>query len=78
MRVVLVVPNFRWIESDESWLWNYIPYNLCLLAATIRDISWDRINFTDAKKLKRTAEKMSITEQELNDIRKKTIENITI
>lgn len=38
-RIVLCVPNFRWIESNESWLWDYIPYNLCLLAATIKDIA---------------------------------------
>lgn len=39
MRVVLVVPNFRWIDSDKNALWHYLPYNLCLLAACIRDIA---------------------------------------
>ena len=39
MRVVLVVPNFRWAEgADPNTLWHYIPYNLCLLAAMVRDI----------------------------------------
>jgi len=39
MRVVLVVPNFRWVDSDVNALWHYLPYNLCLLAACIRDIA---------------------------------------
>ena len=37
--IVLVVPNFRWIESNENWLWDYTPYNLCLLSATIQYIA---------------------------------------
>jgi anaerobic magnesium-protoporphyrin IX monomethyl ester cyclase len=36
-KVVLCVPNFRWVDSDENTLWHYIPYNLCLIAACIRD-----------------------------------------
>lgn len=39
MKVVLVVPNFRWVDSDVNALWHYLPYNLCLLAACIRDIA---------------------------------------
>jgi anaerobic magnesium-protoporphyrin IX monomethyl ester cyclase len=38
MRVTLVVPNFRWVDSDKNALWHYLPYNLCLLASCIRDI----------------------------------------
>jgi anaerobic magnesium-protoporphyrin IX monomethyl ester cyclase len=37
MKVALVVPNFRWVDSDSNALWHYIPYNLCILAACIRD-----------------------------------------
>lgn len=35
-RVALVVPNFRWANWDDLTLWHFIPYNLCLLAATFR------------------------------------------
>ncbi|MBE3094951.1 MAG: radical SAM protein [Actinobacteria bacterium] len=38
LKVLLVVPNFRWTEWDVNTLWHYIPYNLCLLASMIRDI----------------------------------------
>jgi len=34
-KIVLVVPNFRWRDSMENILWHYIPYGLCMLAATI-------------------------------------------
>ena len=37
MKVLLVVPNFRWVDINANFLWDYIPYNLCLIAATIRD-----------------------------------------
>lgn len=36
-RLVLVVPNYRWWELDQRVMWHYIPYNLCLLAAMVRD-----------------------------------------
>lgn len=36
-KVVLVVPNFRWLEVEGQFLWHYLPYNLCMLAAVIRD-----------------------------------------
>ena len=48
MRVVLVVPNFRWVDSDKNALWHYLPYNLCLLAACIRDIA--DVSIVDAYK----------------------------
>ncbi len=35
MRVVLIVPNFNWTSLDSQFLWHYLPYNLCLLAAMI-------------------------------------------
>jgi len=41
----------------------------------LRAYEWDRINFTDPKKLKRTADRMQITVEELNKIRKKTLSN---
>ena len=43
LRVLLIVPNFRWADWDTNSLWHYIPYNLCLLASMIRDISDVRI-----------------------------------
>lgn len=38
MRVVLCVPNFRWISSDPNTMWHFLPYNLCLLASMVRDM----------------------------------------
>ena len=37
-RVLLVVPNLRWCEGDESTFWHFVPYNLCLLAAMVDDL----------------------------------------
>jgi anaerobic magnesium-protoporphyrin IX monomethyl ester cyclase len=48
MRVVLVVPNFHWVDNDKNALWHYLPYNLCLLAACIRDIA--DVSIVDAYK----------------------------
>ncbi|MBU4263835.1 MAG: B12-binding domain-containing radical SAM protein [Proteobacteria bacterium] len=33
--IVLVVPNFKWADWDENTNWDFIPYNLCLLAAMV-------------------------------------------
>ena len=41
----------------------------------LRAYEWDRINFTDPKKTKLIADKMGITIDELNSIRKKTLSN---
>lgn len=38
LKVVLVVPNFCWAGWDVNTLWHFIPYNLCLLAAMIKDV----------------------------------------
>ena len=38
LKILLVLPNYRWVEGDASTLWQIIPYNLCLLAAMVRDI----------------------------------------
>jgi len=32
-----MVPNFHWTSLDAQFLWHYLPYNLCLLAAMIED-----------------------------------------
>lgn len=49
MKVLLVIPNFRWVNSDPNTLWHYIPYNLCLLAACVRDLC--QVEILDANKL---------------------------
>ena len=41
----------------------------------LRAYEWDRINFTDPKKAKKIADRMEITIDELNNIRKKTLNN---
>ena len=41
----------------------------------LRAYEWDRINFTDPKKAKKIADKMGISVEELNTIRKKTLDN---
>lgn len=59
--------NIEWrvgfIETDE-----FSREDLTILRA----YEWDRINFTDEDKRKRTAQMMHITEAELNEIRKNT------
>ncbi len=41
----------------------------------LRAYEWDRINFSDPQKRKRTAEMMGIREEELSGIRRKTFDN---
>ena len=36
-KVVLVVPNFNWRETDSITNWHFMPYNLCLIAAMIEN-----------------------------------------
>ena len=36
MKLTLVVPNFRWSNQNPDFLWDYIPYNLCLLGAMVK------------------------------------------
>lgn len=59
--------NIDWktgmIETDE-----FSVGDLTILRA----YEWDRINFTDPRKRKKTMEMMNITEEELNQIRKNT------
>lgn len=65
------------IEGDESTVgWRYgrinspefTPKDISIL----RSYEWDRINFTDEKKRKKTAEIMGVTLEELDKIRKST------
>lgn len=66
-------------ETDVDWRYGRI----CTSEFTPKDISilrayeWDRINFTDPKKLQKTADIMGITVRELNEIRKKTRDSLT-
>lgn len=48
LKVLLLVPNFEWCDWDERSNWHFIPYNLCLIAATIKDIV--TVNIIDANK----------------------------
>lgn len=36
-KLALVVPNFDWCDWDENTKWRFIPYNLCMLAAMVKD-----------------------------------------
>lgn len=36
-KIVLVVPNFNWTDTDAITTWHFIPYNLCLIAAVIEN-----------------------------------------
>ena len=62
--------NTRWgvgqIESEH-----FRANDLTILRA----YEWDRINFSDSLKVKRTMEQMNITEEELKDIRRTTMDN---
>jgi len=49
VNLTLVVPNFRWSETNKDFLWDYIPYNLCLLAAKVRK-NGTMVNIIDAYK----------------------------
>ncbi len=72
MKVVLVVPNFRWTEADKNTLWHYIPYNLCLLAGVIEDIA--DVSIIDAYKEDMTEREFS---KKLKDL-KPDIVGITV
>ena len=41
----------------------------------LRAYEWDRINFSNPKKLEKTAKRMAITVEELNKIRRRTLSN---
>lgn len=54
LRVALCVPNYNWQETDPGVHWHFIPYALCMLAATVRDIC--QIDIIDANKNNLTVE----------------------
>ena len=39
IKLALIVPNFMWCDWDNNTRWRFIPYNLCLLAAAVKDIA---------------------------------------
>ena len=55
-----VIKSEHWSEDDLTIL---------------RAYEWDRINFSDPKKKKKIADRMGITIEELNKIRRRTIDN---
>jgi len=67
-------------EKDVGWRYGRIkspeftPKDISILRA----YEWDRINFTDPGKLKKTANIMGISVKELNEIRKRTRDNLSI
>lgn len=66
-KIVLVVPNFRWVSSGENILWHYIPYNLCLIAAMLEQDY--EVKIIDANKENLTQEEFGyIIKQESPDI----------
>ena len=54
LSVVLVVPNFKWAAWDVNTNWDFIPYNLCLLAAMIEEEH--KVTILDANKLELSAD----------------------
>ena len=48
-KILFVMPNFRWIDEDVNALWDLIPWNLCLLAAMVQDLS-SEVKIIDAYK----------------------------
>jgi len=37
-KLLLIVPNWRWVDEEKNVNYPYPPYNLCLLAAIVRDL----------------------------------------
>ncbi|MDC0532478.1 cobalamin-dependent protein [Candidatus Pelagibacter ubique] len=49
MRVLLISPNWKWCEEEKNVNYPFPPYNLCLLAAIVRDAKLvDDIKIVDA------------------------------
>src|SRR3990167_5354255 len=38
LKLLLLVPNFNWVDQDVNALWDLIPWNLCILAAMVKEI----------------------------------------
>ena len=48
-KLLLVSPNWKWCEEDKNVDYPFPPYNLCLLAAIVRDQKiCDEIKILDA------------------------------
>jgi anaerobic magnesium-protoporphyrin IX monomethyl ester cyclase len=63
-KVLLAVPNFRWSDWDAQTLWHFIPYNLCILAAMVKDIC--DVEILDAYKLDMDEEEFKAVVKERN------------
>ena len=37
-KLLLIVPNWRWVDEEKNVNYPYPPYNLCLLASIVRDL----------------------------------------
>ena len=37
-KLLLIVPNWRWVDEEKNVNYPYPPYNLCVLAAIVRDL----------------------------------------
>ena len=37
MKILLISPNWKWCEEEKNVNYPFPPYNLCLLAAIVRD-----------------------------------------
>ena len=49
MKILLVSPNWKWCEEEKNVNYPFPPYNLCLLAAIVRDQKLcDDIKIVDA------------------------------
>lgn len=50
-KILFLMPNFNWIDEDVNALWDLIPWNLCLLAAAVEELS-SEVKIIDAYKNK--------------------------
>ena len=49
MKILLISPNWKWCEEEKNVNYPFPPYNLCLLAAIVRDKKLcDDIKIVDA------------------------------
>ena len=57
-KVLFIVPNFHWIDKDVNALWDLVPWNLCLIAAVIKDIC-SEVKIIDAYKYNLSREELA-------------------
>jgi len=57
-KILFLLPNFKWIHEDVNALWDLIPWNLCLLTASVKKISSD-VKIIDAYKDNLSKEELS-------------------